>query len=103
MRWTGGPLKCSENSLSGLRGRHGLSGCHGRLVRPCSRGPGGQAARGTRIFQRGPNRIRRRSRRGVAALDYVLVLCVVLPLVAFILGVAPRIMNLVYQMIDMLV
>jgi hypothetical protein len=39
----------------------------------------------------------------VAVLDYVLVLCVVLPLVAFIMGVAPRIMNLVYQMIDMLV
>ncbi len=46
---------------------------------------------------------RRRSRSGAVALDYVLVLCVVLPLVAFILGVAPRIMNLVYQMICMLV
>jgi hypothetical protein len=51
----------------------------------------------------GPDSLRRRSRTGIVALDYVLVLCVVLPLVAFILGVAPRIMNLVYQMIDMLV
>ena len=46
---------------------------------------------------------RRRFRSGQAALDYVLVLCVVLPLVAFILGVAPRMMNLVYQMICLLV
>jgi hypothetical protein len=45
----------------------------------------------------------RRSRAGIAALDYILVLGVILPLAAFILGVAPRIMNLVYQMVSLLV
>jgi hypothetical protein len=46
---------------------------------------------------------RKRRRRGAATLDYVLVLCVVLPLIAFILRVAPRMMNLVYEMTSVLV
>lgn len=46
---------------------------------------------------------RQRARRGVAAFDYVLVLCVILPLMAFIMWVGPRIMNLAYQMVTMLV
>ena len=44
-----------------------------------------------------------RSRRGVAALDYVLVLGVVLPLVVFIMGVAPRMMERVYELVCLLV
>jgi hypothetical protein len=46
---------------------------------------------------------RRRSRTGAAALDYVLVLGVVLPLMAFILRVGPKIIGLVYEMVSMLV
>jgi pilus assembly protein CpaF len=42
-------------------------------------------------------------RRGAATLDYVLVLGIVLPLIAFVLRVAPRIMNLVYEMTSVLV
>jgi hypothetical protein len=55
-----------------------------------------------------PRRIRLRKsstalRAGAATLDYVLVLAVVLPLIAFVLRVAPRIMNLVYEMTSVLV
>jgi hypothetical protein len=42
-------------------------------------------------------------RAGAATLDYVLVLAVVLPLIALVLRVAPRIMNLVYEMTSVLV
>ena len=42
---------------------------------------------------------RRKGRRGSAALDYFLVLCVILPMVIFTMRVAPRIMNLVYEMV----
>lgn len=44
-----------------------------------------------------------RRRRGAAALDYVLVLGVILPLAAFMLWAAPHIMNLVYEMTSVLV
>ena len=44
-----------------------------------------------------------RVRRGAASLDYVLLLCVVLPMVAFTLWAAPRLMNLVYEMTCVLV
>jgi len=44
------------------------------------------------------NTRRLRKRRGAATLDYVLVLGVVLPMAAFLLGIAPRIMNVVYEM-----
>jgi len=44
-----------------------------------------------------------KSRRGVATLDYVLVLGVVLPLAGFVLWAGPRIMNLVYEMLSVLV
>jgi hypothetical protein len=43
------------------------------------------------------------SRSGVAALDYVLILGVVLPMVAFILWIGPRIMGLAYEMVCALV
>jgi hypothetical protein len=42
-------------------------------------------------------------RRGVAALDYVLVLGVVLPLVAFIMWVAPRMLERVYELVCLLI
>jgi len=37
-------------------------------------------------------------RRGAATLDYILVMGIILPLAAFLIGVAPRMMNAVYQM-----
>jgi hypothetical protein len=40
-----------------------------------------------------------RPRRGVASLDLVLILGVMLPLVAFILWAGPKIMGLVYEMV----
>ena len=42
-------------------------------------------------------------RTGAATLDYVLVMAVVLPLIAFVLRIAPRIMNLVYEMTSVLI
>ncbi len=42
-------------------------------------------------------------RRGVAALDYVLVLCVVFPMAALLLWIGPRMMLLVYEMIAVMV
>ena len=44
-----------------------------------------------------------RRRAGVAALDYVLVLGVVLPLVTFIMWIGPRMMRLVYDMVCLLI
>jgi hypothetical protein len=41
--------------------------------------------------------------RGVATLDYVLLLAIVLPAAAFALWASPRIMNLVYEMTCVLV
>lgn len=45
----------------------------------------------------------RRSRAGLASLDYVLVLGVILPMVAFIMWICPRIMGLVYEMVSVLI
>lgn len=42
-------------------------------------------------------------RAGVASLDYVLILGVVLPLVAFVMWAGPRIIRLAYEMICVLV
>ncbi len=42
-------------------------------------------------------------RAGLASLDYVLILGVVLPLVVFIFRVGPRIMRLAYEMVSLLV
>jgi hypothetical protein len=39
-----------------------------------------------------------RRRPGAASLDFVLATAVILPMVAFVLWAAPRIMNLVYEM-----
>jgi hypothetical protein len=43
------------------------------------------------------------SRRGAASLDYILLLGVVLPMIAFILGAAPRIIRLAYEMVSVLI
>ncbi len=42
-------------------------------------------------------------RAGLATLDYVLILGVVLPWVAFIMWIGPRIIRLAYQMVCVLV
>jgi hypothetical protein len=43
------------------------------------------------------------TRRGVASLDYVLVLGVMLPLTVFIMWAGPRMMRLAYEMLCVLV
>ncbi len=48
-------------------------------------------------------RFKTRRRRGAAALDYVLVLGVILPLAAFLFRVGPMIIRLVYEMVCVLV
>ncbi|MFM8250497.1 MAG: hypothetical protein ACKOBW_02740 [Planctomycetota bacterium] len=45
---------------------------------------------------------RRRKRRGNATLDYVLLMGVVLPMIAFVYWIGPRIMNLVFQLTNAL-
>ncbi|MCR9117725.1 MAG: hypothetical protein NXI22_12340 [bacterium] len=50
-----------------------------------------------KLAKRGTTRTRF-LRRAVSTLDYVLVMCVALPLIALCLWAAPRIMNLVYEM-----
>ncbi|MEQ8791009.1 MAG: hypothetical protein RIC55_32405 [Pirellulaceae bacterium] len=52
---------------------------------------------------RGKRHARAARRRGAAALDYILVLGVILPLAVFTMWAAPRMMNLVYQMTSVLV
>jgi hypothetical protein len=57
--------------------------------------------------RRSPNRHSRlagcrSARRGVAAIDYMLVLGVILPLAVFLYHYGPKIMNLVYDMIGAL-
>jgi hypothetical protein len=43
------------------------------------------------------------SRRGVATLDYVLVLGVILPMAGFVMWIGPRMIRLAYDMICVLV
>ena len=50
-----------------------------------------------------PLRWLRLRRQGVATLDYVLLICVVLPLAGFVMWAGPRIMNLVYEMTCVLI
>jgi hypothetical protein len=42
-------------------------------------------------------------RAGAAALDYVLVLGVILPMAAFVFRIGPKMMGLVYEMVSLLV
>ncbi len=48
-------------------------------------------------------RFKTRRRRGLATLDYVLVLGVILPLAAFLFRVGPTIIRLAYEMVCALV
>ena len=43
------------------------------------------------------------SRAGLASLDYVLILGIVLPMLTVVLWIGPRIMRLAYEMVCMLV
>jgi preprotein translocase subunit Sec63 len=45
----------------------------------------------------------RRRRSGLASLDYVLVLGVILPLVVFVMWAGPRIVRLAYEMVCVLI
>ena len=64
-------------------------------------------ARRARIYRKRTSAARLRppkqARRGVATLDYMLVIAVVLPLAAFLMWAGPRMMNLVYEMTAVLV
>lgn len=46
---------------------------------------------------------RARGRAGASAVDYVLILGVILPMVAFIMWIGPRIIRLAYEMVCVLV
>ncbi len=48
-------------------------------------------------------RRRPQRRAGLASLDYVLILGVVLPLAAFLMGAGPQIMRLAYEMVCVLI
>ena len=45
----------------------------------------------------------RRSRAGLASLDYILTLGVVLPMVTFVMWIGPKIMGLAYEMVSVLI
>ena len=62
----------------------------------------GKRRRGRRVLG-ARRRTARRRRAGVATIDYMLTLGVVLPLVAFIYWTGPKLMNLVYEMTCVLV
>jgi hypothetical protein len=47
--------------------------------------------------------VRALARRGLAALDYMLVLCVVLPLTTLLMHLAKRIIPSVYEMMSILI
>ena len=48
-------------------------------------------------------RLRTGQRRGAATIDYVLVMCIVLPLAAFLFRIGPRIIHSVYDVLTVLV
>lgn len=56
---------------------------------------------GLRTFKRSAERLRRRS--GVATLDYIMILGIVLPLLTFIVSIGPKIMRLAYEMTCVLI
>ncbi len=47
--------------------------------------------------------VRRRARRGLASVDYALILGVIMPLAVFVMWAAPRIMRLAYEMVCVLI
>jgi len=56
-----------------------------------------------RIIMRRTGNSKMRRRKGLATLDYVLVLGVILPLAAFLLRVGPRIIRFAYEMVCVIV
>ena len=46
---------------------------------------------------------RKARRRGASTIDYFLLICIVLPLAAFIMRIAPRAMQLVYDLLTVMV
>ncbi len=61
----------------------------------------GMGGRNTERLRGPKNRLP--ARRGVASIDYVLILGIVLPLILFIFRVAPRMMQLAYEMVCALI
>jgi len=49
------------------------------------------------------SRRERGNRRGSATIDYFLLICIIVPLAAFILRIAPRAMQLVYDLLTVMV
>ena len=47
--------------------------------------------------------MRAAARRGLAALDYILVLCIIFPLATLVMYYGPRIMRLAYEMMSILI
>ena len=45
----------------------------------------------------------RKRRTGSASLDYVLILCIILPMMTFLMTAGPKIMRLTYDMVCVLV
>ena len=56
---------------------------------------------GPLVGRRGAQRARRRG--AVSTLDYVLVLVVMLPMVALVMGAGPRMMRAVYEMLCVMI
>jgi len=59
--------------------------------------------RGNESVMRESRQFKMRRRRGLATLDYVLVLGVILPLAALLFRVGPKIIRLAYEMVCALV
>lgn len=62
-----------------------------------------QKLRNMRALEKKVTRYGAASRAGLASLDYVLILGVVLPMATFIMWVGPRIMRLAYEMVCVLI
>lgn len=94
--------------LATSRGRRRVTGAQAEQAWALSpQGPCQAAASARRVALRrsvtarrcGMDRVSRRARRGVATLDYALLIGIVLPLAAFVLVIAPQIMLRVYEMV----
>jgi len=55
------------------------------------------------MVERIKRRSGRRNRRGAATIDYFLVICIILPLAAFLFRIGPRIIHSVYDVLTVLV
>lgn len=86
------------------KGTSGM-GRSGATRNSAARGTGASFGRRAKCLRPTPcgRRGRRAGRTGAASLDYVLILGVILPMVAFILRVGPRMIRLAYEMVSVLV